>query len=82
MHRENEKESDGCNANDSNLSGTRKQLSRSEGVEQTSADGIMLIRLGDPGAKVHRCILCIFKETGKASYSWYEHAPPCQTVMC
>jgi hypothetical protein len=47
-------------------------MSRREGVAKTSADGIMLIRLGVSGAKVHRGICRFLEETGQASYSRYE----------
>jgi len=50
-------------------------MSRCEGVAKTSADGIMLIRLGISGAKVHRVICRLLEETGKTSHSRYGVAP-------
>jgi len=47
-------------------------MSRREGVAKTSADGIMLIRLGISGAKVHRGICRFLEETGQTSYSRYD----------
>jgi hypothetical protein len=55
-------------------------MSRREGVAKTSADGIMLIRLGISGAKVHRGICRFLEETGQASYSRYEKLPTPNTI--